>query len=152
MGRFMGNFYRTGAVVAALGFIAFFIWIVTIADAGNGTPWWSGIISRIPYGDKVGHLCLVSLLSFLCHLAFPSRKRSGVTLTTLMLLTILTLEELSQGWISTRTLDVFDWLADLAGLVVGQFCGTRAGEFIKSRVIELKRKKCDDPASEPAGG
>ena len=67
---------------------------------------------RIPYGDKVGHLGLIGTLSFLCNLAFPSRK-SGflpryITLTTLILLVLLSMEELSQGFIKTRHLDFYD--------------------------------------------
>lgn len=112
------------AVGAAVGFIVFFIWIVTIADRGNGTPWWS-FIHEIPFGDKVGHLGLMTTMSFLCNLAFPSRRpdflKRFFTVTTLVLLVLLSLEELSQGFIATRTLDFFDWLADLAGLCIGQF-------------------------------
>lgn len=120
---------RPLSVVAAGGFIGFFVWIVTIADKGEGTPWWSVIIDRIPCGDKVGHLCLVGTLCFLCNLAFAPRK-SGfpprcITLTTLVLLVLLSLEELSQGFIKTRHLDLYDWLADLAGLAIGQFGAMR---------------------------
>lgn len=111
---------RVLAVSAAVGFIVFFIWIVLIADLGEGKPWWS-FIEKIPYGDKVGHLGLVGMLSFLCNLAFPARKHGAVvTRTTLVLLIVLSLEELSQGFIKGRTLDFYDWLADLAGLAIGQ--------------------------------
>ena len=34
---------------------------------------------------------------------------------------LVSLEELSQGFIKGRTLDFYDWLADLAGLAIGQF-------------------------------
>jgi len=118
-----GKIPQTLAVAAAVGFIVFFIWIVTIADRGNGTPWWS-FIHEIPCGDKVGHLGLMATMSFLCNLAFPSRRpdflKRFFTVTTLILLVLLSLEELSQGFIATRTLDFFDWLADLAGLSIGQ--------------------------------
>lgn len=120
---------RSLATLAAAGFVIFFIWIVVIADRGNGTPWWSFIIDRIPCGDKVGHLGLIGMMSFLCNLAFPSRK-SGflprfITLTTLILLVLLSMEELSQGFIKTRHLDFYDWLADLSGLALGQFIAMR---------------------------
>ncbi|MEO5915708.1 MAG: VanZ family protein [Luteolibacter sp.] len=122
---------RPLAVLAATGFIVFFIWIVAIADRGNGTPWWSVIIDRLPYGDKVGHLGLIGTMSFLCNLAFPSRKLAGfITIATLVLLIALSLEELSQGFVKTRHLDFYDWLADLAGLAIGQFCAM--GFLLKS--------------------
>lgn len=124
MFRFTRSIPRPLASAAAAGFIVFFIWIVVIADRGNGTPWWS-FIERIPFGDKLGHLGLIGTMSFLCNLAFPSRKIGFpprcVTLTTLILLVLLSTEELSQGFIKTRHLDLFDWLADLAGLATGQF-------------------------------
>ena len=117
-------------ILAATGFIVFFIWIVVIADRGNGIPWWSGIIDRLPYGDKIGHLSLIGTLSFLCNLAFPSRKigflPKSVTLTTLILFVLLSLEELSQAFFKTRHLDFYDWLADLIGLAIGQFGAMKA--------------------------
>lgn len=123
---------RPLATLAAAGFVIFFIWIVVIADRGNGTPWWS-FIDRIPSGDKVGHLCLVSTLCFLCNFAFPVRNSRFlpryVTLVTFLLFSALSLEELSQAFIPSRHLDFFDWLADLAGLGIGQ---TFASRFRKS--------------------
>jgi hypothetical protein len=122
--KLLGRFtFRSWAAFAAASFIVFFIWIVVIADRGNGTPWWS-FIERIPYGDKVGHLGLIGMLSFLCNLAFPLRQPGflprSITVTTLILFVLLSLEELSQGFIKTRHLDFYDWLADLAGLAIGQ--------------------------------
>ena len=126
---------RQLAVGAAVSFIAFFIWIVVIADAGNGTPWWS-FIDRIPYGDKVGHLGLIGTMSLLCNLAFRARRPaflpSFITTTSAVLLVLLTAEELSQAFIKTRHLDLCDWLADLAGLGIGQLCAMKFRRFLKS--------------------
>jgi hypothetical protein len=109
--------------LAALGFIAFLIAAVVIANRGEGAQWWS-FIHEIPYGDKLGHIGLFGTLSFLCNLAFPSRRFGRqpflITLTTLVLLTIVSLEELSQAFIPTRSFDVLDWLADLIGIAAGQ--------------------------------
>jgi polysaccharide biosynthesis protein VpsQ len=125
MNRFIRSNLRPLAILFAVGFIVFFIWIVGIANSGNGTPWWS-FIHRIPFGDKLGHLGLIGTMSFLCNLAFPSRRCGFplrfITLTTFILLVLLSLEELSQAFIKTRHLDLFDWLADLVGLGIGQFC------------------------------
>ena len=115
---------RTLARMAALAFIAFFITIVGIADRGEGDQWWA-FIGHIPYGDKVGHIGLIGTLTLLCNLAIPPRPSTRltrfITLTTLVLLVMLSLEELSQAFLPTRTCDFFDWLADLAGLALGQF-------------------------------
>ncbi len=114
---------RTLVRTAALAFIVFFIIIIRIADRGEGNLWWA-FIGSIPYGDKVGHLGLVGMLSLLCNLAIPPRPATRwtrcITLTTWVLLVLLSLEELAQAFIPTRTCDLFDWLADLAGLVLGQ--------------------------------
>lgn len=127
----MGSFWKRGrravAIVSATAFTGFFIWIIVIADKADGMPWWS-FIGRIPFGDKAGHLGLVGTLSFLCNLAFSSKKPGQprfITRTTWVLFCLLSLEELSQGFIPHRHLDVFDWLADLAGLAVGQFCAKK---------------------------
>ena len=129
MGSSIKFSFRTFAVYAAIGFIAFFVWIVVTADRGQGTPWWNVIIDPIPFGDKVGHFCLVSTLSFLCNLAFSAKNPSFlprfITLVTFILLAVLTLEELSQAFVASRHLDFYDWLADLAGLTFGQFCAAK---------------------------
>jgi len=52
-----------------------------------------------------------------------------MTRVTCVLAAIITLEELSQAFISTRSCDPLDWLADMAGLAIGQIaanaCRTR---------------------------
>lgn len=117
----------TLARIAACAFIILFIAIIVIADRGEGSRWWA-FIDRILYGDKVGHLVLVGTLSLLCNLAVPTRPYAWlprfITLTTLVLLVLLSLEELAQAFIPTRTCDIFDWLADLAGLALGQMAAT----------------------------
>ncbi len=138
---------RLLAMAAACGFIGFFIWIIVIADKAEGVPWWL-FIHQIPFGDKVGHFGLVSVLSFLCNLAFARREVHQprfITRTTWVLLVLLSLEELSQGFIPHRQLDFFDWLADLAGLAVGQFVAMRcrAGPLPGPRVSRLARERID---------
>lgn len=110
-------------VIAALAFIVFFITIIIIANRGEGNNWWA-FINGIPFGDKVGHLGLVGMLSLLCNLAVHPRRITWlprfITLTTLVLFVLLSLEEIAQAFLPYRTCDLFDWLADLAGLAFGQ--------------------------------
>lgn len=114
---------RKASVAAAVTFIAFLILVIIIADRGEGGKWWA-FIDHIPYGDKVGHLGLIGTLSLLCNLAFhpcqPNWLPRWITLVTLILLVILSGEEIAQSFIPQRTCDLFDWLADLAGLAAGQ--------------------------------
>lgn len=138
---------RPLAMTAACGFTGFFVWIIVIADKADGVPWWS-FIHQIPFGDKVGHFGLVGTLSLLCNLAFTGWKSARlrfITPTTWVLFFLLSLEELSQAFIPHRHLDVFDWLADLAGLAVGQMLARkcRAGDLPGPRVSRLARERGD---------
>jgi polysaccharide biosynthesis protein VpsQ len=109
------------------GFVAFLIAMVVVADRGQGSQWWP-FVERIPYSDKLGHIALFGTLGFLCNLAFPSRRWGfhplAITLTTLVLLIVISLEELSQRFIPSRSFDTVDWLADLIGLAIGQLTAT----------------------------
>jgi hypothetical protein len=114
---------RKTSVAAAIAFIAFLVIVIIIADRGEGGEWWA-FIQQIPYGDKVGHLGLIGTLSLLCNLAFHPRQPKWlprwITLVTLILLVILSAEEIAQAFLPHRTCDLGDWLADLAGLAIGQ--------------------------------
>jgi len=125
--------FRWLALTAATAFIAFFVGIVIIADRADGVPFWS-FLDRIPNGDKLGHLCLIGTMSFLCNLAFPVRKYGWPTVTTLVLLLLLTGEELSQAFIPSRHLDFFDWLADFAGLALGQMVALKMRTLVRNAV------------------
>ena len=114
---------RTATRLFAVAFIAFLILVIIIADRGEGGKWWA-FLEHIPFGDKVGHLGLIGTLSLLCNLAFHPRQPGWlpgwITFVTLVLLVILSGEEIAQAFIPHRTCDLFDWLADLAGLAAGQ--------------------------------
>jgi polysaccharide biosynthesis protein VpsQ len=119
-------------MIAALVFIATFLSIIVIANRGEGGNWWA-FINDIPCGDKVGHLGLVGTLSLLCNLAFQPRGKwripRWITPTTLVLFILLTLEEISQAFQPYRTCDPFDWLADIAGLALGQYVASKLRRF-----------------------
>lgn len=107
----------------AFGFILFLIATVTIANRGEGAKWWP-FLNQIPFGDKLGHVGLFGTLGFLCNLTFssPRSKRhvGFATTTTIVLLAIISLEEISQAFIPSRSFDLLDWSADLIGLASGQ--------------------------------
>jgi hypothetical protein len=119
--------------LAAAAFAACFVAIIAIANRGEGDRWW-GFLKNIPHGDKWGHLGLVGTLALLANLAVPGRRLprplGAVTWTTLVLLVLLTAEELAQQFQPYRNCDWWDWLADLAGLALGQ---TAAGLLLAWR-------------------
>ena len=102
--------------------------MVIIANRGEGDRWWP-FIHNIPYGDKLGHVGLMATLSLLCNLAFAKKPLSFLpSRITLILFLIVTLEEISQTFIPTRTPDPLDWLADLIGLALGQLSAHLLGK------------------------
>jgi VanZ family protein len=115
--------------LAAVLFGAFIILIIIVADRGEGERWWS-FLTKLPQGDKIGHVGLMGTLSFLCNSAIRPRPAPWwfrrLTWVTFVLLVLLSLEEISQAWVSARTCDWFDWLADLAGLALGQWVAATA--------------------------
>ena len=120
------------ARVLATLFILFMLAIITIANRGDGDNWWA-FIHDIPYGDKLGHIVLMAILGLLCNLAFHPRPipalPSFISTVTFILFALITLEEISQAFLPTRTCDLLDWLADLTGLTLGQL----AAHHIKPR-------------------
>ena len=109
--------------IAAFSFGLFVIAVVISANLGYGAKWWP-FIDRIPYGDKLGHIGLFGTLGFLCNLAFPNFRIPHlprcITAITFVILILVSLEEISQAFIPNRHCHLFDWLADVAGLAIGQ--------------------------------
>ena len=97
-----------------------FAGIILAADRGH--VW--HFVTDLPLGDKLGHLGLVGTLSLLLNLTLRGRRAprpfSGIMLGTLLVATGMTLEETSQAFFPSRTLDLFDGLANLAGAAVGE--------------------------------
>jgi VanZ family protein len=106
-------------------FFVFIVAVVVLADNGS-LPHSIRALYDFPNGDKVGHFILFGLLDFFLTRAFlsslPSRPRGWVALSVgLILAFCIALEEWSQQFFSTRTLDVVDLLASFAGLVIFGF-------------------------------
>ena len=126
---------------AAIGFGVFLIAVVFIANRGEAERWWP-FLYHMPYGDKIGHIGLFGTLCFLCNLAFPSRHFGRrpflITLTTLVLLAVITLEEISQLYIPTRNFDLLDWLADLVAITAGQTAACLYPRIFRRKVATEK--------------
>lgn len=108
--------------------------IIVIADL-NGTGYFR-FVHYIPYGDKVGHFCLMGMLSFLVNLVLRARTVSlwkfDYLLGSLIVAAIVLVEEFSQKFVGGRTFDFGDLLFDFAGIIVfGE-----AARFICRRMIK----------------
>ncbi|WP_405630050.1 VanZ family protein [Pseudoalteromonas sp. Ld20] len=103
--------------VAFLGFIA---WVIYLANTGQNSIFFE-LVRSIPYGDKVGHFCLFGLLTLGINFVFKLKSYSLISCniyvgsTVVFLLALV--EELSQYYIPNRTLDAFDLLADILGII-----------------------------------
>jgi VanZ family protein len=108
-------------IFAPLGFFIFILGIIFLADTDENHPiflW----MKDIPYYDKISHMLLFGMFAFLLNygLRFKSIKVLGLNLQlgALIVLTFAGLEELSQHFIPSRTLDIKDFIADIIGVVV----------------------------------
>ena len=119
--------------IAAIGLGLFIIAAVVIANLGYGESCWP-FIYHVRYVDKVCHIALFCTLGFLCNLAAPNFRLSFlprfITATTFVLLILISLEEISQAFISSRNCDPADWIADLVGLALGQFAAISILHFL----------------------
>jgi len=107
--------------VAAVLFAIFIVCIILLANHDELRHRIEFFIS-FRHADKVWHFLLMGVMSLLLNLALTARQiRIGpakILLGSLIVAVLATGEELSQGFLKTRTMDVFDWLADMAGIVM----------------------------------
>lgn len=106
------------AIAIALGFFAFILWVIYLANTGGSSVFFD-LIRVLPYGDKLGHFCLFGILTLLINLAshcksFPIGRLHvyyGTAVVTIFALT----EEISQRFIPSRTFDLMDLTAGALG-------------------------------------
>jgi len=138
----VSNVFRVLTVI----FGCFLIWLIYQRDIGANTEVVE-LISGIPYGDKWGHFFLFGTLTFITILAtrfhrFNSTKLSVFYSSSLIVAVIVTLEELSQLFIETRTFEVLDLTADALGITFFSLLA----RAIESRLI--KRDKLEPISTE----
>ncbi|HMS43122.1 MAG TPA: VanZ family protein [Pyrinomonadaceae bacterium] len=79
-------------------------------------------IRNLPYGDKIGHFLLMGFFSFLLNLALSARSvklwKFHYLLGSLIVLVVVTIEEVSQIFIRGRTFDWGDLAADFCGIFI----------------------------------
>ncbi len=81
-------------------------------------------MNSFPFGDKAGHSFLIGVMAFLLNHALAYRTCSirftRVQLGGLVILALITLEEFSQLWFTSRTFDVGDLLANTLGVLAAE--------------------------------
>lgn len=103
----------------ALAFAVLLGIIVLIADLGLGGKTLA-FLYALPYGDKIGHFTLFGILSLLVSLGYPT-ERTRVWLlpilkSSLILLALITFEEITQIPLVNRNFSLLDLSADFAGV------------------------------------
>jgi hypothetical protein len=106
------------AKLLALAYVAFLLAIVIVADSGRFRSLFI-FVDHIPFGDKIGHFAFMGTLALVIHGAFPrlrARLIGPVTAASLLVATLVSLEELSQTFFPTRSADWLDLGADMLGI------------------------------------
>lgn len=98
-------------------YAAVLVGIVVLANLG-GTNEVFGLLTDLPFGDKLGHLVLIGGLAGLADVAANRRNWGRVPLAPLIVAVVALLEELTQLWLPTRSFDLGDLAADVVGIVL----------------------------------
>lgn len=102
-------------------YIGLIIGIIIIADQGE-YKYLLRWAYAIPFGDKVGHFFLVGILAGLINLWWECARWQWRLFSLLkgsvIVATIMTLEEFSQYFIKTRTFDLGDLGCDYVGIFI----------------------------------
>jgi VanZ family protein len=108
------------AIIVGSVFFLFIIWVIYLANTGQQSILFP-LVKLIPYGDKIGHLVLFGLLALFANLATGFRifcvGTKRVFCGTAAVFVFVTIEELSQHFLPHRTLDIYDYSADMLGIL-----------------------------------
>ena len=101
-------------------FLGFIAWIIYLANTAQHSIFFE-FVASIPYGDKLGHFCLFGLLTLGANFAFKLKSFTLLSLKIYLgssvVFVFVLVEELSQYFIPSRTLDATDLLADIVGII-----------------------------------
>ena len=119
-----------GIYVAALAFL------VVLVDLGRMWDPVKDLIWKTPLGDKVAHFLLVGVLAGLAVRASRGHRARwlfGLPTAALAVFALATGEELSQRWIPSRSVDLYDFLANTSGIVVFGWLATLGPARVRAR-------------------
>ena len=106
---------------AAVCFLVFTIWIIHEANIGRDNILFK-TVRATPYGDKIGHFLLAGFLTLIANFLLKSRVltlgRLRLPWGSLVILVLVIAEESSQYYLPTRSLDIWDAVANFAGILV----------------------------------
>lgn len=107
--------------VFSILFFGFILWVIYLANTAQKSIFFD-LVASIAYGDKLGHFCLFGFLTLGANFAFKLRYLAfsslHVYVGSMTVFIFVILEELSQHFVTSRTLDATDLLADFVGIIV----------------------------------
>ncbi|MCX5752445.1 MAG: VanZ family protein [Candidatus Krumholzibacteria bacterium] len=109
--------------------LPFFVWVILIF-VGSSIPRLSADpFGMPPYSDKVAHYLEYLILAFLFYRGIRGERwRMGFPAWFVVLATglaIASIDEYHQAYIPGRDANIWDWTADMAGIVTGALIGMR---------------------------
>ena len=133
------------ARLALSSFGLFLCCLVGLADSGRGR-WLFGMTESIPGGDKLGHFILFGLLAFLVNLVLHATVVRWGRLTILkgsaLVMVIVMAEEVSQLLFVSRSFELLDLAADLAGIWI---FGQLAAFYLKREQVLARQSVASVP-------
>ena len=121
--------YRILAILFA-GFLALIVYLANQGRLYDYVP----NVNNYPGADKICHFLLMGTMAFLANLALRGHKiqlaSKSLCLGSLIVLILVTLEELSQLFITSRSFDLIDLTFDILGIY---FLGNLGGKFTKNK-------------------
>jgi len=114
-------------IILSAGYGLFFLLMLIGAYTGNLPFGW---LMNFSYADKIGHLVLYFIPSYLGHRLCRCRhiKRLRLPLFPALFTLFTVTEELIQGFSPNRTLDAGDMICSLVGIAVGYWWAQRGSE------------------------
>lgn len=108
-------------ILAGLSFLVFTFWIIHEANIGRDNIFFK-TVRATPYGDKIGHVMLAGALTLVLNFFFGNRafRPFGLIIPwgSLAVVVLAALEEASQHFLPTRSLDIADALANVLGILL----------------------------------
>jgi len=100
----------------------FLLEVIIFIAIQKGTRYLLNFVGNIPYGDKFGHFFLMGGFSFLLNLVLNARTfklwKFKYLLGSLIVVIVVTIEEISQIFVRGRTFDWGDLVFDYLGIFV----------------------------------
>lgn len=128
-----------GIKIIALVYVFVLAGIIVLADLRQ-TQHLFTFVRSLPFGDKIGHFCLMGMLSLVVNLALKARVlrvwKLNYLLGSLIVLAVVFVEEFSQIFIGGRTFDAADLAADALGIFI---CGEIARLLVRRRIKPARR-------------